>query len=103
MDFASFWEFFPTGTVTGEFIRIYLGTKKGLTFYESSSTVFADLVIATFFLFIMASLSTLILISDNAAFLDNEKSVYVFISLIIIFWMFILLLFCKEKNNKSLS
>ena len=34
----------------------------------------------------MASLSTLILISDNAAFLDNEKSVYVFISLIIIFF-----------------
>ena len=40
-------KFFPTGTVTGEFVRIYLGIRKGLSFHESSSTVFADLVIAT--------------------------------------------------------
>ena len=78
-------KFFPTGTVTGEFIRIYLGTKKGLTFHESSSTVFADLVIATFSLFIMAFCSILIVLSGNPSFLENDKSFYVIFSLIIIF------------------
>ena len=77
-------KFFPTGTVTGEFIRIYLGTKKGLSFHESSSTVFADLVIATFSLFLIASLSFLIVLSNNVSFFQNDNSFYIVISLLIL-------------------
>ena len=77
-------KFFPTGTVTGEFIRIYLGTKKGLSFHESSSTVFADLVIATFSLFLIASISFLIVLSNNVIFFQNDNSFYIVISLLIL-------------------
>ena len=77
-------KFFPTGTVTGEFIRIYLGTKKGLSFHESSSTVFADLVVATFSLFLIASLSFLIVLSNNVIFFQNDNSFYIVISLLIL-------------------
>ena len=77
-------KFIPTGTVTGEFIRIYLGTKKGLSFHESSSTVFADLVIATFSLFLIASLSFLIVLSNNVSFFQNDNSFYIVISLLIL-------------------
>ena len=77
-------KFFPTGTVTGEFIRIYLGTKKGLSFHESSSTVFADLVIATFSLFLIASLSFLIVLSNNVIFFQNDNSFYIVFSLLIL-------------------
>ena len=77
-------KFFPTGTVTGEFIRIYLGTKKGLSFHESSSTVFADLVIATFSLFLIASFSFLVVLSNNVIFFQNDNSFYIVISLLIL-------------------
>ena len=50
-------KFFPTGNVTGEFVRIYLGVKKGLSSHEASSTVFADLILATFSLFIIGLFS----------------------------------------------
>ena len=77
-------KFIPIGTVSGEFIRIYLGTKKGLSFHESSSTVFADLVIATFSLFLIASLSFLIVLSNNVIFFQNDNSFYIVISLLIL-------------------
>ena len=77
-------KFFPTGTVTGEFIRIYLGTKKGLSFHESSSTVFADLVIATFSLFLISSFSFLVVLSNNVIFFQNDNSFYIVISLLIL-------------------
>lgn len=77
-------KFFPTGTVTGEFIRVYLGTKKGLSFHESSSTVFADLVIATFSLFLIASFSFLVVLSNNVIFFQNDNSFYIVISLLIL-------------------
>ena len=77
-------KFFPTGTVTGEFIRIYLGTKKGLSFHESSSTVFADLVIATFSLFLISSFSFLVVLSNNVIFFQNDNNFYIVISLLIL-------------------
>ena len=77
-------KFIPIGTVSGEFIRIYLGTKKGLSFHESSSTVFADLVIATFSLFLIASISFLIVLSNNVIFFQNDNSFYIVISLLIL-------------------
>ena len=77
-------KFIPTGTVTGEFIRIYLGTKKGLSFHESSSTVFADLVIATFSLFLISSFSFLVVLSNNVIFFQNDNNFYIVISLLIL-------------------
>ena len=77
-------KFIPIGTVTGEFIRIYLGTKKGLSFHESSSTVFADLVIATFSLFLISSFSFLVVLSNNVIFFQNYNSFYIVISLLIL-------------------
>ena len=78
-------KFFPTGTVTGEFVRVYLATKKGLTFHESSSTVFADIIIATFSLLIMASFSVFIVATENVDFINNDKIIYVIFSLLILF------------------
>ena len=77
-------KFIPIGTVTGEFIRIYLGTKKGLSFHESSSTVFADLVIATFSLFLISSFSFLVVLSNNVIFFQNDNNFYIVISLLIL-------------------
>ena len=77
-------KFIPIGTVSGEFIRIYLGTKKGLSFHESSSTVFADLVIATFSLFLISSFSFLVVLSNNVIFFQNDNSFYIVISLLIL-------------------
>ena len=96
-------KFFPTGTVTGEFVRIYLGIRKGLSFHESSSTVFADLVIATLSLFIMASFSVLVVLSVNINFFRNEQSFYVIFSLFILLWGFIFFLFFfLDESNKNL-
>ena len=91
-------KFFPTGTVTGEFIRIYLGMKKGLSFYESSSTVFADLVIATFSLFLIAFFSLLVVLSDNITFLNDDKSLYILFSLLILFVGCLLFYFFIKKR-----
>ena len=91
-------KFFPTGTVTGEFIRIYLGMKKGLSFYESSSTVFADLVIATFSLFLIAFFSLLVVLSENITFLNDDKSLYILLSLLILFVGCLLFYFFIKKR-----
>ena len=50
-------KFFPTGNITGEFVRVYLAVKRGLSTAEATSTVFIDLVIATFSLFLIAIIS----------------------------------------------
>ncbi len=95
-------KFFPTGTVTGEFVRIYLGTKKGLSFHESSSTVFADLIIATLSLFIISSFSIIVVLSDNLTFFRNDQSLYVIFSLSVLlcgcifFYFFIKKRFIKK-------
>ncbi len=78
-------KFFPTGTITGEFVRVYLAIKKGLSPQEASSSVFADLIVATFSLFLMAFLSLLFLASSNSSFLEGEYNDYLYYSLIIIF------------------
>ena len=98
LGFSSIWKVFPTGTVTGEFIRIYLGMKKGLSFYESSSTVFADLVIATFSLFLIAFFSLLVVLSENITFLNDDKSLYILLSLTILFVGCLLFYFFIKKR-----
>ena len=65
-------KFFPTGNVTGEFVRIYLGIKKGLSPHEASSTVFADLILATFSLFIIGLFSFFLVIFKDSSFDDID-------------------------------
>jgi len=78
-------KFFPTGNVTGEFVRIYLGVKKGLSSHEASSTVFADLILATFSLFIIGLFSFFLVIFRDSALIDTGYSHYIYFSLILIF------------------
>ena len=79
-------KFFPTGNVTGEFVRIYLGIKKGLSPHEASSTVFADLILATFSLFIIGLFSFFLVIFKDSSLIDSNYSHYIYISLILIFF-----------------
>ena len=67
-------KFLPTGNITGELVRIYLGLKKGLSTYESTSTVLIDLVLATFSLFFIALISYLILVLNDFSLLDLKKN-----------------------------
>ena len=79
-------KFFPTGNVTGEFVRIYLGIKKGLSPHEASSTVFADLILATFSLFIIGLFSFFLVIFKDSSLIDSNYSHYIYFSLILIFF-----------------
>ena len=79
-------KFFPTGNVTGEFVRIYLGIKKGLSPHEASSTVFADLILATFSLFIIGLFSFFLVIFKGSSLIDSNYSHYIYFSLILIFF-----------------
>ena len=90
-------KFFPTGTVTGEFIRVYLATQKGLSFHESSSTVFADLLIATFSLFLIASFSFLVVLSNNINFFKTIIFLHCYFSFNFICWLSIFLFFCQKR------
>jgi uncharacterized membrane protein YbhN (UPF0104 family) len=78
-------KFLPTGNITGEFVRIYLGFKKGLSTYESTSTVLTDLVLATFSLFFIALISYLILVLNDFSLFDLNNSYYMYFSLGFIF------------------
>ena len=79
-------KFFPTGNVTGEFVRIYLAIKKGLSPHEASSTVFADLILATFSLFIIGLFSFFLVIFKDSSLIDSNYSHYIYFSLILIFF-----------------
>ena len=78
-------KFLPTGNITGEFVRVYLGIKKGLTNHESTSSVFADLIIATFSLFLISFLSFIFVISKNTDLQNFNYYLHLVISLILIF------------------
>ena len=77
-------KFFPTGNITAEFVRIYLGIKKGLSPTESSSSVFIDLVIATFSLFLIAFISFIYLVFNYQEIMLDEYITYFIFSLILI-------------------
>ena len=83
-------KFFPTGNITGEFVRAYLGIRRGLTTVQSSSTVFADIVIATYALMIISIFSFFIIISNNLNFFSIENSFVFYASL---FFFYPVLLF----------
>ena len=79
-------KFFPTGNITGEFVRIYLGIKKGLSSHEASSTVFADLILATLSLFIIGLFSFFLVIFKDSSLIDSSYSHYIYLSLTLIFF-----------------
>ena len=76
MGFQASGKFFPTGNVTGEFVRVYLAVKKGLSTHEASSTVFADLILATFSLFLMAFFSFIFIFLNDSSLINSENSFY---------------------------
>ena len=57
-----------SGNISGEFVRIYLGMKKGMSASQASSTVIADLALATFSLLLMAIFSLFFLIISDSKF-----------------------------------
>ena len=77
-------KFFPTGNITGEFVRIFLATKKGQTASEASSTVLADIIVATFSLFLIAVFSLLYILSIDLRFIFHKNNVFLIFSLLLI-------------------
>ena len=91
-------KFFPTGNITGEFVRVYLAVKRGLSTAEATSTVFIDLVIATFSLFLIAIISFLYFIMANDSFLFSQHVLYLSLSLILIFFSCVIFYFFIRKR-----
>ena len=88
-------KFFPTGNITGEFIRVYLAVKRGLSTAEATSTVFIDLIIATFSLFLIAVISFIYFLLGQEEFFFSNHVIYLSLSLLlilvscVIFYLFI--------------
>ncbi len=96
-------KFFPTGNITGEFVKGYLGVKKGLSTSNASTTVFADLIIATFALFIISFFSFLLIVFKDSNFLSIQNSFYFHISLAIFFVTCIFIfIFIRKRALKYL-
>ena len=77
-------KFIPTGNITGEFIRFYLAKKSGQRFVDSSSTVVADLVVATFALFIVGLFSLICILEIDNDVVGNYNFFYLLFSLLVI-------------------
>lgn len=97
----------PTGNITGEFVRIYLSTKRGMNSINASSSVIADLAIATFSLLLIAffSLTIVLLMSENSSPMGEVKYIIYGILVIIfstgIFCYFIRVRIFKKIIKKS--
>ncbi|MEE2694918.1 MAG: lysylphosphatidylglycerol synthase domain-containing protein [Pseudomonadota bacterium] len=91
-------KFFPTGNITGEFVRIFLATKRGQATSEASSTVLADLIVATFSLFLMAIFSFLYILSLDLKFIFEKDSFYLFSSLLLIMSACFFFFWCVRRR-----
>ena len=91
-------KFFPTGNITGEFVRIYLAVKKGLSTAEATSTVFIDLVIATFSLFLIAIMSFIYFLLESNDDLLVKHVIYLSLSLLLIFTSCLIFYFFISKR-----
>ena len=91
-------KFFPTGNITGEFVRIYLAVKKGLSTVEATSTVFIDLVIATFSLFLIAIMSFIYFLFGSNDDLLIKHVIYLSLSLLLIFISCVIFYFFISKR-----
>ena len=65
-------KFFPTGNLTGEFVRFYLAKKCGQDSVEASSTILIDLFIATFSLFVISLFSFFTILFINIKIIENS-------------------------------
>ena len=76
---------FPTGNLTGEFVRIFLSTKKGMRGSEASSTVIGDLTLAAISLLVMTIFSflSLIYLYEEFSILGSSNK-YLFYSILIL-------------------
>ena len=91
-------KFFPTGNITAEFVRIYLAVKKGLSTAEATSTVFIDLVIATFSLFLIAIMSFIYFLLESNDDLLVKHVIYLSLSLLLIFTSCLIFYFFISKR-----
>ena len=91
-------KFFPTGNITGEFVRIYLAVKKGLSMAEATSTVFIDLIIATFSLFVIAIMSFIYFLFGSNDDILIKHLIYLSISLLLIFISCVIFYFFIRKR-----
>ena len=91
-------KFFPTGNITGEFVRIYLAVRKGLSTAEATSTVFIDLVIATFSLFLIAIMSFIYFLLGSNDDLLIKHIIYLSFSLLLIFISCLIFYFFISKR-----
>ena len=98
MDFSGYWQILPTGNITGEFVRIYLAVKKGLSTAEATSTVFIDLVIATFSLFLIATMSFIYFLIGSNDHLLMKHIIYLSLSLLLIFISCVIFYFLISKR-----
>ena len=95
-------KFFPTGNVTGEFVRIFLSTKKGMSGSEASSTVMGDVALAAISLLIMAIFSflSLIYLYEEFSILGGANK-YLFYSILIL--SLASLIFCFSIRKRFLK
>ena len=91
-------KFFPTGNITGEFVRIYLAVKKGLSTAEATSTVFIDLIIATFSLFLIAIMSLIYFLLGSNDDLLTKHVIYLSLSLLLILISCVIFYFFISKR-----
>ena len=95
-------KFLPTGNITGEFVRIYLGVQKGMSSTNSSSTVIADLAIATFSLLLVSILS-FSLFWEKKENLSQPEEGLEYILLSIFFMILASILFCFSIRKRFLK
>ncbi len=92
-------KFFPTGNITGEFVRIFLAVKKGLPVSQASSTVFIDLILATFSLFLIACISLIYFLFSTQNFIINDYLMYLIFSLSLLFVSCVIFYFLIKKRS----
>ena len=91
-------KFIPTGNITGEFVRFYLAKKCGQRFVDSSSTVVADLVVATFALFIVGLFSLICILEIDSNVVGNYNFLYLLSSLSVIMISCLIFFFIIRKR-----
>ena len=91
-------KFIPTGNITGEFVRFYLAKKCGQRFIDSSSTVVADLVVATFALFIVGLFSLICILEIDSNVVGNYNFLYLLSSLSVIMISCLIFFFIIRKR-----
>ena len=88
----------PVGAITGEFIRIYLGIKKGLSASESSSTVMLDLALASFSLLLIVIFCSSVLFFSTETIIFTTNIFYLFFAILLLLIFSIIFAFLIRKR-----